>query len=583
MEPQEPVLLVPPRLTSIVLGYLSDSGLVARHWHLGGRYGSRVSAQGPLRAIPLLPATADRLSVALYTRGLLDGDEVDAQGDEVDAQGDLPPLPTPLWDALRTGEAKLGRVKVAVPSKVPKVEEVDSEVHAERAPRAAPVTAVLPPPRGAFTYAELFAGIGGFALGLDALGGRCVFASEIAPTCVDVYKRNFPDGPEVAGDIWDVKEADIPPHDLLVGGFPCQPFSSLGEQPGLADTKGSGEGRGMLFTQIVRVLKACRPSAFLLENVPGLLHLDEGRPLATIVAALAGAGYAVRCELLNARCVSAQSRNRLYLVGLRRELPSPLAQCGAAPSENGPEAEARESVEESGISSGVCYLSGGSLSASQASAGSDARGTREPEFEFPWIPDLRLRTSHVLQNEAELALAAVSAAQYSVTDAQLAKLLEGKLWKPSKMAWGNKVSATLDAHYSVAVGRGDTQLVPRPPPFHPRRFTPRECARLMGFPDRFTLGERRRGQGVNAWFKEQYTMLGNAVCPQVVAALAGAILAHCPGIPGFEHCADWAAMGRSSAVRLAVDAVAPACRAELLRALHPSFATLAADLSASLT
>ena len=116
----------------------------------------------------------------------------------------------------------------------------------------------------------------------------------------------------MVGDIWEVENDSIPPHDILVGGFPCQPFSTLGEQPGLADEKGGF--RGMLFTQIVRVLTVCRPSAFILENVPGLLHCDGGEALKSIAEALRGAGYRVSYELVNARCLTAQSRNRSRLL-----------------------------------------------------------------------------------------------------------------------------------------------------------------------------------------------------------------------------------------------------------------------------
>ena len=112
----------------------------------------------------------------------------------------------------------------------------------------------------------------------------------------------------LAGDIWEVEDDSIPPHDILVGGFPCQPFSTLGEQPGLGDEKGGF--RGMLFTQIVRILVARQPSAFILENVPGLLHCDGGEALKSILEALRGAGYRVTHELVNARCLTAQSRNR---------------------------------------------------------------------------------------------------------------------------------------------------------------------------------------------------------------------------------------------------------------------------------
>ena len=143
----------------------------------------------------------------------------------------------------------------------------------------------------------------------------------------------------ISGDIWDVQSEDIPFHDILVGGFPCQPFSSLGDQPGLQDSKCiSGRslgtqtqedathnqnqkkgGRGQLFTQIVRILRDVQPNAFLLENVPGLITTDGGKALKTIVSSLEGAGYSVSFEVCSSRGLTAQSRKRLYFVGLHNK------------------------------------------------------------------------------------------------------------------------------------------------------------------------------------------------------------------------------------------------------------------------
>lgn len=120
----------------------------------------------------------------------------------------------------------------------------------------------------AFRFAELFAGMGGFRLGLEPLGGRCVFASEIEPFAAATYERNFGEVP--FGDIVEVPTDAVPCHDILTAGFPCQSFSRAGAQRGLRDA------RGDLFFEIVRLARAREPAALLLENVPNLLRIDNG-------------------------------------------------------------------------------------------------------------------------------------------------------------------------------------------------------------------------------------------------------------------------------------------------------------------
>ena len=120
-----------------------------------------------------------------------------------------------------------------------------------------------------FDFVELFAGIGGFRLALEAVGGRCVLASEYSQHACAVYRRNWPNDPAhvLVGDVRKLVPAQIPPHDVLVGGFPCQSFSNAGRREGLDDDRGS------LFFEVVRLLDGCRPRAFLLENVRGLLKV----------------------------------------------------------------------------------------------------------------------------------------------------------------------------------------------------------------------------------------------------------------------------------------------------------------------
>ena len=154
--------------------------------------------------------------------------------------------------------------------------------------------------------------------GLEALGGRCVFASERDIHACTTYHANFGEVP--FGDITQIDAAAIPPHDLLTAGFPCQSFSKAGAlNPGTGQ-QGLADANGKLFFEVVRVLEALQPRGFLLENVAELLTHDEGRSHAVVLAALRGVGYSVDCRVVNSIALLPQHRERLYLVGLRADL-----------------------------------------------------------------------------------------------------------------------------------------------------------------------------------------------------------------------------------------------------------------------
>ncbi|HAN99103.1 MAG TPA: DNA (cytosine-5-)-methyltransferase [Planctomycetaceae bacterium] len=158
---------------------------------------------------------------------------------------------------------------------------------------------------------ELFAGIGGFRLAADRLGIETVWANDLGAHAAKVYADRFGTDSFVAGDIAKLIES-IPEHDLLTGGFPCQPFSAAGKKRGIADP------RGTHFALVARVLAERRPAAFLLENVRRLLTMDRGRHFATILSTLVDAGYRVEWRLLNAADFGlAQNRYRLVIAGLR--------------------------------------------------------------------------------------------------------------------------------------------------------------------------------------------------------------------------------------------------------------------------
>lgn len=162
-----------------------------------------------------------------------------------------------------------------------------------------------------FTFTELFAGIGGFRIALQALGGECICSVEIDKEARTTYTRNFPNhsSSKFYEDIRDVEY--IPHHNLLTAGFPCQSFSSAG------DAKGFDDDTGKLFFEVIRILEQSRPDAFLLENVPNLVHLEDGRVLLTIVSLLQDCGYSVQWRLVQCSALVAQSRKRVFLWGTR--------------------------------------------------------------------------------------------------------------------------------------------------------------------------------------------------------------------------------------------------------------------------
>jgi DNA (cytosine-5)-methyltransferase 1 len=159
-----------------------------------------------------------------------------------------------------------------------------------------------------FRFIDLFAGIGGIRIPFDELGGRCVFTSEWDKFSCQTYKANFKEMPW--GDITQIPAEDIPAHDLLLAGFPCQPFSQAGLKKGFQDT------RGTLFFNIAEILNHHRPKAVLLENVKRLRSHDGGNTLKVIINTLEDLGYTVQTHVLNAKDFGVpQNRERIYIVG----------------------------------------------------------------------------------------------------------------------------------------------------------------------------------------------------------------------------------------------------------------------------
>ena len=164
-----------------------------------------------------------------------------------------------------------------------------------------------------FKFIDLFAGIGGMRIPFERLGGTSVFSSEWDLHAQQTYYHNFGEMP--AGDITEIDEVEIPDHDILLAGFPCQPFSIIGDKHGFEDT------RGTLFFDIARILKQKSPSAFLLENVRQLVTHNKGRTFAVIQEKLSQLGYTVYHEILNALDFGLpQKRERVFIVGFQEPI-----------------------------------------------------------------------------------------------------------------------------------------------------------------------------------------------------------------------------------------------------------------------
>ena len=282
-----------------------------------------------------------------------------------------------------------------------------------------------------FTFADLFAGIGGFRLALESLGGKCVFSSEWDKFSQRTYEANFGDAP--AGDIRSIDARDIPSHDILAAGFPCQPFSiagvtkknSLGMAHGFKD-----KNQGNLFFDIARVIKAKRPRAFILENVKNLVGHDRGRTFKVIMRELTRLGYAVSWEILDAKYYVPQHRERIFIVGF------------------------------------------------------DASVFKDIAYDFPDPPARRPRLADILEKEVDR--------KYTLTD-HLWEYLRAYAAKHRKRGNGFSYglfdpavaveTRTLSARYY----KDGAEVLVKQTGSNPRRLTPRECARLMGFPDDFRI------------------------------------------------------------------------------------------------
>ncbi|PKF72978.1 DNA (cytosine-5-)-methyltransferase [Chryseobacterium sp. PMSZPI] len=305
-----------------------------------------------------------------------------------------------------------------------------------------------------FRFIDLFAGIGGIRLAYQNVGGKCVFTSEWNNFAKKTYEANFGEVPY--GDITGINENDIPDHDVLLAGFPCQPFSiagvskknALGRKHGFLD-----ETQGTLFFDIARIIEKKKPKAFMLENVKNLVSHDKGKTFKVIRNTLTELGYSIYYQVLDAKHFVPQHRERIIIVGFRNEFFK-----------------------------------------------------KNESFEFPKLPKSKAKIKNILETDID--------PKYTLSD---------KLWNylqdyaAKHKAKGNGfgfgltdlegISRTMSARYYKD---GAEILIPQENS-NPRRLTPRECARLQGFPDKFIIPVSNN---------QAYKQFGNSVAVPLIQAVA---------------------------------------------------------------
>lgn len=332
----------------------------------------------------------------------------------------------------------------------------------------------------AFTFIDLFAGIGGMRKGFEVAGGSCVYTSEWNKFSQKTYLANFPGDESIAGDIRAIDAADIPDHDVLVAGFPCQPFSIAGVSKKNALGRPHGfdcETQGTLFFDLERIIREKQPKAFLLENVKNLRTHDRRRTFDVIYRTLTKKlGYNVSVRVIDAKSFVPQHRERIFIVGFRDVKGFDLDSLALPDPQTGPRLKS------------ILHPQDGTESA-----------------ESPYTAGQRAKVS----------------LKYTLTR-HLWKYLQNYAKKHQQKGNGfgfglcgpDDVSRTLSARYY----KDGSEILIRQRGTRPRRLTPRECARLMGF-DRPGMPLFK----IPVSDTQAYKQFGNAVAVPVVEAVACAM------------------------------------------------------------
>ena len=311
-----------------------------------------------------------------------------------------------------------------------------------------------PPKKPQFKYIDLFAGIGGIRLAFQNLGGKCVFTSEWNKFAQKTYEANFGEYP--FGDITKISEKEIPDHDILLAGFPCQPFSIAGVSKknalGFLD-----ETQGTLYFDRARIIKYKMPKAFMLENVKNLVSHDKGNTFRVIKETLSELGYSIYYKVVDGQYFVPQHRERIIIVGFNKKIFND-----------------------------------------------------EEHFQFPALPEQSRSIKEILESKPDN--------KYTLSDhlwEYLQKYAEKHKAKGNGFGYGlvdlGGISRTMSARYYKD---GAEILIPQTSK-NPRRLTPRECARLQGFPDEFIIPVSDN---------QAYKQFGNSVVVPLIQYIGKSIL-----------------------------------------------------------
>lgn len=302
------------------------------------------------------------------------------------------------------------------------------------------------------TFVDLFAGLGGFRLALESFGLKCVYSSEINNRVREVYKNNFGEYPN--GDITKIDAKDIPDHDILCAGFPCQAFSISGKQLGFNDT------RGTLFFDVARIVKEKQPKVVFMENVKNLQSHDSGRTLQVIKTTMEELGYKFYAKVLSASDYGVpQKRERIYIVCFRDNI----------------------------------------------------------EFNFPEPEELKIHVEDVLMDNNEDLYVDREDIHYNGKKDNTYSDKPIRLGIVNKGGQGERIYSTKGTAITLSSSGGGVfaktggYLVNG----RPRKLSPRECARLMSFPDDYKLDESNN---------QAYTQLGNSVVVEVLKKIMKEII-----------------------------------------------------------
>lgn len=333
-----------------------------------------------------------------------------------------------------------------------------------------------------FRFIDLFAGIGGIRMGFEAHGGQCVFTSEYNDFSKKTYLENYGDSHPFIGDIVPFHAEDIPDHDVLLAGFPCQPFSiagvskknSLGRPHGFAC-----ETQGTLFFDVARIIEAKRPKAFLLENVKNLMSHDKGHTFDVILRTLKDElGYQVHYRIIDGQHFTPQHRERIIIVGFRED--TNFTWDDLRLPEEGPKVRS------------ILHRTDG----------------KEPFL--PWDGDRYFDHARC----EVLPKFILTPRLWEYLQAYAAKHRAAGNGFGFGLVRPDSVTRTLSARYhkdgsEILVWQGEDQ--------RPRRLTPRECARLMGFPDTFRIPVSDT---------QAYRQFGNSVVVPVMQEVARIMVHH---------------------------------------------------------